>query len=102
MTALPQRRGLAAILEPVPSVPAASPRPEATDHSAVQAVVDRVLAKFGDRAVVSVEEAGELLELGRSASYEAARSGVLPTIRTGRRLVVPVPALAALLLGVEP
>ena len=37
--------------------------------------------------------------LGRSAAYEAARRGELPTRRVGRRLVVPVPALMRWLAG---
>ena len=44
-------------------------------------------------ATVTVEQAAALLGLGRSAAYEAARRGEIPTRRLGRRLVVPVPAL---------
>lgn len=45
------------------------------------------------RLTVSVEETAQLLGLGRSAAYEAARRGQLPTRRLGRRIVVPVPLL---------
>jgi excisionase family DNA binding protein len=45
------------------------------------------------RATLSIEETATLLGLGRSAAYEAARRGQLPTRRLGRRLLVPVPAL---------
>jgi hypothetical protein len=34
---------------------------------------------------------------GRSAAYEAARTGQLPTIKIGRRLLVPIVALDRLL-----
>lgn len=53
--------------------------------------------------VLSVEEAGRLVLPGvtRSAWYQAAAEGRLPVRRIGRRLVVPVPALASL-LGVRP
>ncbi len=44
------------------------------------------------RATITVEEAAELLGIGRTAAYEAARRGQLPTRRLGRRLFVPVPA----------
>jgi excisionase family DNA binding protein len=44
-------------------------------------------------ATVTIEQAAALLGLGRSAAYEAARRGELPTRRLGRRLLVPVPAL---------
>ena len=38
---------------------------------------------------VTVEEAGRLLGVSRGVAYEAARSGQLPTIRLGRRILVP-------------
>jgi hypothetical protein len=49
------------------------------------------------RTVVSVPEGGAVLDLPRSGAYEAAKRGDLPTIRIGRRLVVPVPALLRML-----
>jgi excisionase family DNA binding protein len=55
--------------------------------------LDPSLAALQGRVTVSVEEAARLLGLGRSAAYEAARRGELPTRRLGRRLLVPVPAL---------
>ena len=48
-----------------------------------------------DRLTVTVEEAASLLSLGRTAAYESARRGEIPTRRLGRRLIVPVPALLA-------
>jgi hypothetical protein len=43
---------------------------------------------------LSVPQAGkEYFDLGRNASYEAARRGEIPTIRIGRLLRVPVVAL---------
>ena len=41
----------------------------------------------------TVEEAAKVLCIGRSTAYEGARSGDLPTIRIGRRLLVPRAAL---------
>lgn len=47
---------------------------------------------------MSVPEAGKKLGVkGRSAAYEAARRGQIPTLRVGRCLRVPKAALAALL-----
>ncbi len=46
---------------------------------------------------ISVERAAELLSIGRASAYRAAQTGELPTIRFGRRLVVPTARLAALL-----
>jgi excisionase family DNA binding protein len=51
------------------------------------------LDALGGRLTVTVEEAAIILGLGRSAAYEAARRGDIPTGRLGRRIVVPVPML---------
>jgi excisionase family DNA binding protein len=49
------------------------------------------------RRTISVEEAGRQLGIGRNTAYEAARAGQIPTIRIGKRLVVPVAAFERLL-----
>lgn len=49
------------------------------------------------RATISVKEAGDILGIGRSAAYAAVRAGQIPALRIGRRLLVPVPRLLALL-----
>lgn len=54
------------------------------------------------RLTVSVEEAGELLGISRAFAYELAARGELPTLRLGRRLLVPRKALEALLEGAQP
>jgi excisionase family DNA binding protein len=48
-------------------------------------------------ATITVEEAGRLLGVSRSAAYRAAGRGELPTIRIGRRLLVPTAKLKAML-----
>jgi excisionase family DNA binding protein len=45
----------------------------------------------------TVVEAAKVLGIGRGAAYEAARTGKLPTIRVGRRILVPLPNLEKLL-----
>jgi excisionase family DNA binding protein len=45
-----------------------------------------------------VEEAAEILGIGRSAAYAAANTGELPVIRIGHRCLVPVAALRRMLL----
>jgi len=42
-------------------------------------------------------EAGQVLAVGRNASYEAARTGQLPTLKIGKRVVVPIVAFKRLL-----
>ena len=49
------------------------------------------------RLVMTVPEAGELLGLGRNASYEAAKRGDLPTVRIGKLLRVPKAAFHRML-----
>jgi excisionase family DNA binding protein len=46
---------------------------------------------------MSVEDAGKLLGVSRGVAYEAARRGALPSLRLGRRVVVPLAALEKLL-----
>ena len=50
-----------------------------------------------ERLVYTVEEAGEILGIGRSKAYEAANCGEIPTIRIGRRILIPKTALDRLL-----
>jgi hypothetical protein len=50
--------------------------------------------------VTSVPNAGRTyFNLGRGASYEAARRGEIPTIRIGRKLLVPIQRLKRMLEG---
>jgi len=45
------------------------------------------------KLTLTIEEVASLLGLGRTAAYEAARRGEIPSRRLGRRVIVPVPAL---------
>ena len=38
---------------------------------------------------LTVEETGSALRIGRSTAYEAVRTGAIPTIRIGKRALVP-------------
>jgi len=46
-----------------------------------------------------MDEAARLLGVGRNSAYEAARSGQIPTIKIGRRILVPKAALDRMLSG---
>ncbi len=50
-----------------------------------------------ERLTVTVEEAAQLLGISRSCAYECVRTGQLPSIRLGRRLVIPTHKLTNLL-----
>jgi excisionase family DNA binding protein len=45
--------------------------------------------------LLRVDEAAERLGLGRTKTYELVRSGVLPSLRLGRAVRIPVAALEA-------
>jgi len=48
---------------------------------------------------LTVEEAGRQLGISRGAAYGYARAGAIPTIRLGKRLLVPKVAFEKLLQG---
>ncbi len=50
-----------------------------------------------ERLAITVPEAGQALGLGRSGAYQAARRKQIPTVRVGRRLLVPLAALERML-----
>jgi excisionase family DNA binding protein len=53
----------------------------------------------GERRVVTLNEAAEMLRISRGSAYEAAKRKEIPTIRIGRRLLVPAAALERMLAG---
>jgi hypothetical protein len=44
-------------------------------------------------------DAGKILGLGRSATYDAAARGEIPVIRIGRRKIVPIKRLERMING---
>src|SRR5262245_22604122 len=50
-----------------------------------------------DRLVYSVEEAAEILGIGRNTAYNSINSGEIPSVRIGRSIRVPKAALQELL-----
>ena len=75
---------------------------EADDRRAVLlGMVERSLGPHAGRATLDVPELAEVLRISRGCAYELVRSGGVASIAIGRRIVVPVPALVALLLGVR-
>jgi excisionase family DNA binding protein len=49
-----------------------------------------------DRITLTVEEAGTRLGISRTLAYELVRRGEIPSIRLGRRVLVPIRALERL------
>ena len=52
--------------------------------------------------VLTVDEAARLLRISRGLAFEAARRGDIPTIRIGRRILVPTALLLVKLRGEKP
>jgi len=48
---------------------------------------------------LTVPESAELLGIGRNKAYDAARKGEIPTIKIGKRLLVPTVRLKRMLHG---
>ena len=51
------------------------------------------------RVVMTLAEVASLLRISKNSAYEAARRGEIPTIKIGRRLIVPADAFERLLSG---
>mgnify|MGYP001071606840 CR=1 FL=1 len=49
------------------------------------------------RLTLSVEETAKLLGIGRNLAYDRVKTGEIPVIKVGRRLLVPRRALEKLL-----
>lgn len=55
-----------------------------------------------ERLVLTVEEAGQVLGVGRATAYILVREGKIPIIRLQRRVLVPKAALEKMLADVRP
>ncbi len=55
-----------------------------------------------DKLTLSVEEAAKVLGIGRNLCYDKVKTGEIPVIRIGRRLLVPRAALEKLLSEPKP
>ena len=70
-----------------------SPRPSRTSPGAAPAGIERL--------TLTVEEAAAMLGISRAGAYEAVQRGDIPSIRIGRRILVPKAALQRLLEDVS-
>jgi excisionase family DNA binding protein len=53
------------------------------------------------KLTLTIEETGKQLGIGRNAAYSAVKKGEIPSIKIGRRLLVPRVALDRLLASAE-
>jgi excisionase family DNA binding protein len=68
-------------------------------HDEVMTMSQKLAANQLEGRVVTLNEAASILRISRGSAYEAAKRKEIPTIRIGRRLLVPVAALEKLLAG---
>ena len=54
------------------------------------------------RLTLTIDEAAKRLGIGRNLCYERARTGEIPVIKIGHRLLVPIAALERLLNEPKP
>ena len=52
-----------------------------------------------EKIILSVTETAYLLGLSRNATYQGVQSGAIPSIRVGKRILVPKAALDRMLEG---
>lgn len=50
---------------------------------------------MSDRLTMTVQETAEALGISRNSAYQLVRQGEIPSVRLGRRLVIPKQALTA-------
>ena len=55
-----------------------------------------------DKLTLSIEEAAKVLGIGRNLCYDRVKTGEIPVIKIGRRLLVPRRALEKLLEEPKP
>ncbi|MBA7659632.1 hypothetical protein ES703_67617 [subsurface metagenome] len=55
-----------------------------------------------DKLTMSVEEAAKKLGIGRNLCYDRVKTGEIPVIKIGKRLLVPRSALEKLLADPKP
>ena len=55
------------------------------------------MKKDQKRKTLTVTEAAAWLGISRQTAYQEVRTGTIPSIRLGRRIIVPVHALEAML-----
>ena len=57
------------------------------------------MTKKTQRLTLTVDEAAQALGLSRNSCYQAAETGAIPSIRIGKRILIPRFALEKLLDG---
>lgn len=67
-----------------------------TAHAPIDPSTDAAASRTGDRLVLTIAEAADVLGISRAFAYELAARGEIPILRLGRRRLVPRKALLAM------
>ncbi|MGO8684178.1 MAG: helix-turn-helix domain-containing protein [Thermoleophilia bacterium] len=67
------------------------------DERAAVSPAQSMLERLRSQTTCTIEQASQLLQIGRSTAYAAAHDGSLPVVRISHRLLVSVPRLLAML-----
>ena len=73
--------------------------PPASISSMPESRDDPLVVDLPDKPMFSVEEVAAILGVGRGTAYQCARSGEIPSLRLGHRILIPRAALARMLGG---
>jgi excisionase family DNA binding protein len=60
------------------------------------------IPKQGERLTITVRETAELLRISKNGVYEAVRTGQIPSIKFGRRIIIPYKAVISMLDATVP
>ena len=59
------------------------------------------MTKKTEKLTLTVDEAAQALGLSRNSCYQAVETGALPSLRIGKRILIPRFALERLLAGID-
>jgi excisionase family DNA binding protein len=86
-------------MEEVDSMSSTSTDPPHLTPEGIEAWTEQL--GLADRAVITTQEASTVLRISERSVRQAIKEGALPSVRVGRRVLIPVPMLVNMLLGHE-
>jgi excisionase family DNA binding protein len=72
---------------------------EECDRGSKKVPYENPIPEQGERLTLTVKETAELLRISRSGAYGAVRTGQIPSIKFGRRIIIPYKTIIEILEG---
>jgi excisionase family DNA binding protein len=72
---------------------------EECDRGSKKVAYENTIAEQGERLTLTVRETAEILGISRNKVYEAVRTGQIPSIQFGRRIIIPYKTIIEILEG---